>query len=92
MATMKEARGVTWWLFWRYSLVAFIVGIIVGFPAGTLAAIANNLMERPFAPGVLGAWAGGAAGIVASFFVMNFLFTRMFGKKIGNKRIQLIEN
>ena len=92
MATMKELQPITWWLFWRYSVVGLIggliVGGIVGFIIGFVIAVFGGSSEttRSITP-----YAGAAAGLVFSFFLLNFLFTKLVEKTIKGKRLMLVD-
>ena len=92
MTNMKEVRGLAWWLFWRYTLLALLGGVvagaILGVFAGIVAVMAGFTKESIHSTTP---YVGAVAGVVVGYFALNFLLSSMIGKKFGNKRLVLVD-
>src|SRR5260221_2069582 len=90
MVGMSEVRALTWWFFWRYSLITGLCSAAAGSAVGATIGVYMARMGYPPQsvrnPALV---AGFVSGLVVSFFVANFLFAKMIGRSFSGKRLDL---
>ena len=88
MATVKETRSVTWFIFWRFIIASTIGGMIVGVAvAVVLAPVVRTIpMSHSISP-----YVGLIGGSIVQFFALNIFLSYAVGKSISGKRLVLVD-
>ncbi|MBY3220165.1 MULTISPECIES: hypothetical protein [Rhizobium] len=92
MAIMKDVRRIAWSIYWKSTLfgvvVGFVAGAAFGFVFGFIGGVAGVPWDTlsPFLQ-----WGGAVAGLIAGFWVFNFILARTIGKSIGGRQLELAD-
>ncbi len=88
--SMAETRQLAWFIFWRFVIAALLAGSlsgeILGFIVGVIGGLTGHVKEAH----LIASWGGGLVGLVASFFVLNWVLTRTIGRPIGGRELRLV--
>jgi fructose-specific phosphotransferase system IIC component len=96
MPTMPEVRRITWSIYWKFTLFSFIAGFCAGAVVGTIIGASVTAVYGPGAmyvqpwPNVNNV-ASFVAGLIAGFFVLNYLIAKSIGKQFGSKKLVLVD-
>ncbi|WP_152534655.1 hypothetical protein [Martelella sp. AD-3] len=88
--SMKEIRGLSWWLFWRFTLsslvggyaASWVGGFVVGFAMALFGFNQDQIVTVTTALG----W---VIGLLFSFVCLNFFLARAVGRSFGGKTLNL---
>ncbi|ANL27824.1 hypothetical protein AMC90_CH02001 [Rhizobium phaseoli] len=90
MAVMKDVRRIAWSIYWKLVLLSAICGFVAGAAFGFVLGVAGGIAGIPretMTPFLQ--WGGAISGLIASFFVFNFILARTIGKSIGGRQLEL---
>ncbi len=91
MATLKESRFVSWWIYWRTALLVMVVLYVAAFFLGRLfavvvvgAGLTPDVAMPIFWVVTVVVYAG------LTFLITNFVVSRAIGRKFGTATLRLV--
>ncbi len=92
-ADAKRTNRLIWSVFWRFTLVTFLVslaaGTVVGFAITMIWKISSGGAPTPEWVSITNALGGFVAGLVTSFFVLRWAILSRLDKEAGGLRLML---
>jgi len=87
---MSEMRGVTWFVFWRFAILAFLAGLLSGGVFGFVVGLVGAFSGSPEVARPVASIGGAVLGLIASFIVLNWVLARAVGRPIGGRELRLV--
>jgi hypothetical protein len=87
---MAEMRKVAWFIFWRFTIGAVIAGFLSGAIFGLIVGFIGAFTGHAGEVAAISGWGGAILGLIASFFVMNWVLTHAVGRPIGGHELRLV--